>query len=962
MTTDENGVETVSENPVDTTEAILTGRKADFAAFHYTMVNLKQDDGSYAESVSYKYIIKEFIPDGATKQDDGNYVLNGVTYDGSEHPVTITVTDNRSGELVVDYDGATTFRTPAFSNEYAAEGDAQLDAEKAANELLTLANKTFTFELYEVKVDEEGNEVVGTTPIETTAAVAAGEKTGFTGFHYTMEDLKQDDGSYATSVSYKYIIKETIPDGVDANNKLEGVVYDTTEYPVTIKVTDNRSGKLVVTYNGSTTFSTPAFENAYESEGEIQFYAKKTLVRRDLEEGEFSFELKDEAGNVLQTKQNDAFGIVTFDPITYNQDDMTAGEAEIKYTINEVQPEDPTVAYDTTVYEITVELKDNWDGTIDTSATPDATDPDNITISFTNVVTRILKVDAEHNEKALPDAVIEVYDDSEDPETPIDTITTTVEPIEIKNLETGKLYRLHEESAPHGYLPWDLDVYFWLNAEGDIVYGDTVTGDGLPAASDKCIIGIDENGTIRVQDTMKKVSIAVHKVWDDDNNRDGVRPISGITVSLLRNGAEYKTVRLDPANNWTAMVTNLDAVYVKDGEIYEYTYTWSEPAVEYYTLDAENTKIIPVTLSSTEGGEGTLSILTNKYIPETTEIEVQKIWDDNDNAAKKRTPSVTVELYADGEAIAQVKLDESNNWKYTWKDLPKCTNSTGLAQDSKEIKYTVAELDIPEDYEVKITPTGKGYKITNTYGPGKLIIEKQFDIEPWEPFTPDDSPKDIPVIKTWNDNNNEDGNRPAAITVHLFADGEEVASAQLTEETGWKYTFTGMPRLSEDGEKIVYTVTEDPVAWYEAEIHGFNIRNNYKPELTSVSVKKVWDDNNNQQNLRPTSIAMTLSNGMVVILNAENNWTATIENLPTRVNGEPVIYTWTEQKILNYDQTNVETIGDLTIFTNTVWTRKEDTTGGKKPKTPGTPTEIIEEYETPLGVEVIINHVGDCFD
>ena len=132
--------------------------------------------------------------------------------------------------------------------------------------------------------------------------------------------------------------------------------------------------------------------------------------------------------------------------------------------------------------------------------------------------------------------------------------------------------------------------------------------------------------------------------------------------------------------------------------------------------------------------------------------------------------------------------------------------------------------------------------------------------------------------------------------------------------------------------------------------------------MTSISVSKIWDDNNNAQGLRPTSIAMTLSNGMVVILNAENGWTATIDNLPTRVNGEPMVYTWVEQKVLSYDQVGVETVGNMTTFTNRVWKRPEEPTGGKKPKTPGTPTTTIEEYDTPLGIEVIINHVGDCFD
>ena len=66
--------------------------------------------------------------------------------------------------------------------------------------------------------------------------------------------------------------------------------------------------------------------------------------------------------------------------------------------------------------------------------------------------------------------------------------------------------------------------------------------------------------------------------------------------------------------------------------------------------------------------------------------------------------------------------------------------------------------------------------------------------------------------------------------------------------------------------------------------------------------------------------------------------------------------------MLNYEQTGVVTEDNVTIFTNTVI--EPPTTppgGGKPPKTPGK-TVTFEEYETPLGIDVIINHVGDCFD
>ena len=79
------------------------------------------------------------------------------------------------------------------------------------------------------------------------------------------------------------------------------------------------------------------------------------------------------------------------------------------------------------------------------------------------------------------------------------------------------------------------------------------------------------------------------------------------------------------------------------------------------------------------------------------------------------------------------------------------------------------------------------------------------------------------------------------------------------------------------------------------------------------------------------------------------------------VNGKPAVYTWSEQSVIGYEQVSVVTEGQTTTFTNALWKRPEHN-GGKKPKTPGAPVEYIDEYDTPLGVEIMINHVGDCFD
>ena len=577
-------------------------------------------------------------------------------------------------------------------------------------------------------------------------------------------------------------------------------------------------------------------------------------------------------------------------------------------------------------------------------------------IAFT-YKTVVNKVDEDGN--PLTGASFELYKQIKDSD-PVLVKCVTAESGDVftfNGLDDGT-YVLKETGHPNGYKPID-DITFEVKAEHKDTWETeertqiltALTGDNLELGelpAEEVTFEADEaysTLTANIKNETELTSVTVKKVWDDDDNRDGKRP-DKLVVKLLANGEEKGTYTLTAEGNWMKRVDGL--AKMKNGK--QVLYTWSEEVPEGYTL----TNITGNTLGAV------LTTLTNSYGPEKVEIKVRKVWDDNNDLAKKRPESVTVQLYADGEAVETAKLDASNEWSCSWTELKMCKDANG----SREIVYTVAELDIPEDYICTITSDGeKSFVIKNTYDTGKLVIEKEFDIEPWEPFGPDDSPMDIPVIKTWNDNDNKDGNRPAAITVRLYADGEEIANAQLKEETNWRYTFTGLPRLTEEKEKIVYTITEDAVEWYESEINGFNIRNNYKPELTSVTVKKVWDDNNNAAGKRPNSIAMTLSNGMVVVLDATNSWTATISDLPTKVNGQPVTYTWKEQQVLNYTKTDEVTADGVTTFTNRYYATNPATTT-RKTNTPthSKPKEELEDYKTPLGVNVMINHVGDCFD
>jgi hypothetical protein len=132
-----------------------------------------------------------------------------------------------------------------------------------------------------------------------------------------------------------------------------------------------------------------------------------------------------------------------------------------------------------------------------------------------------------------------------------------------------------------------------------------------------------------------------------------------------------------------------------------------------------------------------------------------------------------------------------------------------------------------------------------------------------------------------------------------------------------------------------------------------------EPELTSASVVKVWNDDNNKAGLRPSSLRVTLSTGASYTLNAANNWSMTVSGLPKYdANGSEIRYTWTEQSVVGYTSSSTST-GNTTVFTNTYRQPVVPNTPGKGG---GTPVYVFEDYDTPLGVEVIINHVGDCYE
>ncbi|MEK1351050.1 Cna B-type domain-containing protein [Limosilactobacillus fermentum] len=310
-----------------------------------------------------------------------------------------------------------------------------------------------------------------------------------------------------------------------------------------------------------------------------------------------------------------------------------------------------------------------------------------------------------------------------------------------------------------------------------------------------------------------------------------------------------------------------------------------------YTL----AKDVTVSADSFDSKGATATITDKKAV---TTVSGTKTWKDNDDQDGKRPDSIKVNLLANGKVVQIKTVTASDNWKYSFTNLPEFENG-------QKITYTVTE-----DAVAGYTSTVDGYNVTNNHTPATVKVSG---------------------TKTWNDNNNQDGIRPSSITVNLLANGQQVASKKVSASDNWQYSFDNLAAYA-NGKKITYTVTEDAVAGYTSTVDGYNVTNNHTPATVKVSGTKTWNDNNNQDGIRPSSITVNLlANGRQVAsktVSASDNWQYSFDNLAAYANGQKITYTVTEDAVAGYTSTV-----DGYNITNT-----HNPTTPKKPQVPNNPT------------------------
>ena len=314
----------------------------------------------YTKAGEYKYTVAE---------QEGD--LSHVTYDATVHHAVVKVMDN-AGKLdaAVTYDGDKA-NAPTFTNTYTAKGSVELTATKIVAVAPGFTHDTklkggeYTFELK----DADGK-VLGTTTNKADGTVKFTRK-------FTLSNL-----GGAASKDFTYTIAEK--PGTEP-----GMVYDTHALIYKVTVADDGTGSLTAT--PQVTSGDKTFTNTYHpKETSATLKATKRFTGGELAGGDFTFQLLDKDGNVIQTVQNDKDGKVAFQAISYD----TPGDHD--YTIKEVAGNDPTVVYDTKDVKVHIKVSDEkgelkatatYDGEADVPTFTNSKPTTDVTVEATKILT-----------------------------------------------------------------------------------------------------------------------------------------------------------------------------------------------------------------------------------------------------------------------------------------------------------------------------------------------------------------------------------------------------------------------------------------------------------------------------------------------------------------------------------------------------------------------------------------------
>lgn len=378
----------------------------DFGAIRYTLDDIKDAEfaevgGKRVRAKIFTYTVREVGP------DDGSAIA-GVAYDGHVAMMTVTVTDDGSGNLtattpaIAEVSGGDFVNTYTTELDYSARAGVRLSktlsgrAMEAGQFAFTVTADAETAAKLGLKTDGDAYAVAaaddGAADLIDLIGGAAGSDVKFTDadagktYSFTVTETKLGGKGYANDTAPRTV---TIAPG-----------YDAATGRLTVTTTVAKDGFEVARSEVSTADDatetpapvTVAFENSYEAtgtlgdEGNVAINATKTLTGRAAAAGEFSFSVRDAQGNVVATATNRASGDgeaagLSFSPIAYTTDALEQMVADgiatraadgswvISYTVSEDGTDRLPAGVTATAssFDITVRVTDDGKGGLDVS-------------------------------------------------------------------------------------------------------------------------------------------------------------------------------------------------------------------------------------------------------------------------------------------------------------------------------------------------------------------------------------------------------------------------------------------------------------------------------------------------------------------------------------------------------------------------------------------------------------------
>ena len=248
----------------------------------------------------------------------------------------------------------------------------------------------------------------------------------------------------------------------------------------------------------------------------------------------------------------------------------------------------------------------------------------------------------------------------------------------------------------------------------------------------------------------------------------------------------------------------------------------------------------------------------------------------------------------------------------------------GIAElkDVSKANYTVEETEAPEGYEKDSTIypiTKEDLEASKAKGSTYTLTIKNEKKEVKKKST------SFSVEKRWVLDKSLATNKPDEVTVSVLKNGvkDDNLTVVLSQENGWKASFSNLPKEDADGNEIVYTVSEEELAGFKAAIsgtdeNGFTI-SNYNGSRVVIPVTKIWKGNGTHPDQLNVQLWADGEKVATYTLNEANAWQHSFDMPKLNSNGKEIRYTVTEESVPGYTattQSNPAT-GYVNVFVNT---------------------------------------------